>query len=197
MALFVVSLYVHIHLFSILNDNSLFERAIQTIGDDYLAQTLWDKYIEFELSQEEYVNVFSLYTRLVYVPLKALPQYWEQCKNFINSKLPTQILSPEEYAYYASIGDVEQQRKEIIATREKLYEETYAELTRRNIFEQGIERPYFHVQPLGTNELNAWRQYLENDEEKCDENRVIKLYERCLVACVSICSCSFVCICFY
>jgi len=162
---------------------SLFERAIEKIGDDYLAQILWDKYIEFEESQEEYANVFSLYTRVLYIPLKALDQYWDKLMRFASSRPTSVLLTGEELAQYESYGDEDARKRELINTRERIYQQTSVELKRRNEFEQGIERPYFHVQPLGVNELSTWRRYLENEADKCDEDRVVKLYERCLIAC--------------
>jgi pre-mRNA-processing factor 39 len=57
----------------------VFERAADKVGTDYLAQSLWDKYLDFELSQKEFVNVTHLYTRVLAVPLEALSKYFERC----------------------------------------------------------------------------------------------------------------------
>lgn len=65
----------------------LFENAVRMVGTDALgANILWDKYIEFESSQEEYGRVVMLYTRLFHVPLQALPHYWER---YDHSRLET------------------------------------------------------------------------------------------------------------
>ncbi len=56
----------------------LYERAADLVGSDYLAQTLWDKYLEFELSQKEYINVSRLYRRILGLPLEALAKYAER-----------------------------------------------------------------------------------------------------------------------
>jgi len=56
----------------------LFERAIEKVGTDYLAQSLWDKYLEYELSQKDFTNVTRLYTRVLSIPLEALSKYYER-----------------------------------------------------------------------------------------------------------------------
>ena len=49
----------------------LFERALETVATDYLAHQLWDKYIEFEVSQEEFGLVAKLYASCL-APSQAL-----------------------------------------------------------------------------------------------------------------------------
>ncbi|EFC35474.1 predicted protein, partial [Naegleria gruberi] len=51
---------------------NLFEKAIQIIGNDYYARTLWENYIEFEISQDEYEKVVKLYKRAIQVPCRDL-----------------------------------------------------------------------------------------------------------------------------
>ena len=123
------------------SSKSLFERAITTVGDDYLASTLWDKYIEFEESQEEYARVLQLYTRVLSIPLKSLQQYWERMTRFISTKSTSVLLSSEELTQLdASISssspnttiDEEARIRELISVREKIYGETSGEWRRRS-----------------------------------------------------------------
>src|SRR5690606_33055680 len=108
------------------------------IGDDYLAHTLCDKYIEFEESQEEFSNVFSLYTRVLYIPLKSLEQYWDRMIRFASTRPTNVLLSSEEFSQLEStVADEESRKRELVNAREKIYEQTSVELKRRNEFEQG------------------------------------------------------------
>ncbi|OSS54606.1 hypothetical protein B5807_01651 [Epicoccum nigrum] len=50
-------------------------------------------------------------------------------------------------------------------------------------FEQAIRRPYFHVTKLDDAELTNWHKYLDFEEKQRDYERIVFLYERCLVAC--------------
>lgn len=53
----------------------LFERGVSLVGTDYLSHLLWDKYIEFEYSQQEWSRLAQIYTRIVQIPLQHLDRY--------------------------------------------------------------------------------------------------------------------------
>jgi len=46
-----------------------------------------------------------------------------------------------------------------------------------------IKRPYFHVKPLERCQLKNWKEYLDFEIEQGDQERIIILFERCLIAC--------------
>lgn len=46
-----------------------------------------------------------------------------------------------------------------------------------------IKRPYFHVKPLERCQLKNWQEYLDFEIEQGDQERIITLFERCLIAC--------------
>ena len=50
-------------------------------------------------------------------------------------------------------------------------------------FESGIRRPYFHVKELDSTQLVVWSRYLDFAERSGSREQVVKLFERCLVAC--------------
>jgi pre-mRNA-processing factor 39 len=64
-------------------------------------------------------------------------------------------------------------------------QESMAELTRRKVFEDVIKRPYFHVKPLPSSQLQAWDSYVDYILKKEDAGAIVRLFERCLVACAS------------
>lgn len=50
-------------------------------------------------------------------------------------------------------------------------------------FEEGIKRPYFHVKPLEKAQLKNWKEYLEFEIENGTHERVVVLFERCVISC--------------
>ena len=46
-----------------------------------------------------------------------------------------------------------------------------------------LKRPYFHVKPLERVQLKAWREYLDFELAQGNQNRIIVLFERCMIAC--------------
>lgn len=45
-----------------------------------------------------------------------------------------------------------------------------------------IKRPYFHVKPLEKSQLKNWKDYLDFEIEAGDHERVVILFERCMIA---------------
>lgn len=46
-----------------------------------------------------------------------------------------------------------------------------------------IKRPYFHVKPLEQCQLSNWKDYLDFEIKEGNQERIILLFERCLIAC--------------
>ncbi|XP_034037762.1 pre-mRNA-processing factor 39 isoform X2 [Thalassophryne amazonica] len=103
-------------------------------------------------------------------------------------------------------------RDQVLANRDKVYQQNEGEVRNRWQFEDAIKRPYFHVKPLDRLQLRAWHSYLDweiaqlttntkdpnqegsevttQGEEGSeagvvvhDDHRVRILFERCLIAC--------------
>ncbi|KAL0269665.1 UNVERIFIED_CONTAM: hypothetical protein PYX00_007316 [Menopon gallinae] len=74
-------------------------------------------------------------------------------------------------------------RERIISTRRKIHKVTIAAVAARWNYEEGIKRPYFHVKPLERCQLKNWKEYLDFETEQGNQDRIITLYERCLIAC--------------
>lgn len=53
------------------------------------------------------------------------------------------------------------------------------------MFEDAIKRPYFHVKPLPSSQLQAWDSYIDYILKKDDAGAIVRLFERCLVACAN------------
>ncbi|XP_066601471.1 pre-mRNA-processing factor 39 isoform X2 [Prorops nasuta] len=74
-------------------------------------------------------------------------------------------------------------REKIISSRRKMHKANVNAVAARWSFEEGIKRPYFHVKPLERCQLKNWKEYLDFEIEQKDQNRIIILFERCLIAC--------------
>ena len=153
---------------SLKNLYSLFERGAASVGNDILAGSiLWDKYIEFESSQEEFARVAQIYHRILHVPLLSLANYWERCasahciafvyenvltvpsirfKLFASSRPVAEVATAEERAYFASQGvtDENEQRTRLLASREEVFRRSTEEANKRRPFESNVCRAYCH-----------------------------------------------------
>ncbi|XP_038073858.1 pre-mRNA-processing factor 39-like isoform X2 [Patiria miniata] len=74
-------------------------------------------------------------------------------------------------------------RKKVLESRGAVYRQTEQEVSKRWAYEEGIRRPYFHAKPLEKSQLKNWREYLDFETANGTHERVLILYERCLVAC--------------
>lgn len=77
--------------------------------------------------------------------------------------------------------------RDVRAKIDSMYYEVFTvtqnEVSKRWTYESEIKRPYFHVTELEHSQLNNWRKYLDLEEAEGDYNRIVCLYERCLVTC--------------
>lgn len=90
------------------------------------------------------------------------------------SKVDKDMMSEEE---------IELMRKKIIENRKVLFNANEIEVGKRWMFEEGIKRPYFHVKALERAQLRNWKEYLDFEIQNGTHERVIILFERCLIAC--------------
>ncbi|KAL8055272.1 hypothetical protein ABFS82_04G045800 [Erythranthe guttata] len=185
----------------------LFERALAYVGTDYLCFPLWDKYMEYEISQNDWPRIATIYTRVLEIPNQQLDRYFEGFKELVASRPLSELRTAEEVAanseaasqenegelppnsaeqsskaVSASLKDAEELEK-YIAIREEIYRKAKDSDSKIIGFETAIRRPYFHVRPLNVAELENWHNYLDFIEGGDDFNKVVKLYERCLIAC--------------
>ncbi|BBH10134.1 Tetratricopeptide repeat-like superfamily protein, partial [Prunus dulcis] len=187
----------------------LFERGLAYVGTDYLSFPLWDKYIEYEYMQQEWGRLAMIYSRILENPNQQLDRF----KELAGSRPLSELRTAEEAAAAAGAhsegGDqvngeevgsdvAEQSPKPVsgglteaedlekyITIREEMYKKAKEFDSKIISFETAIRRPYFHVRPLNVAELENWNNYLDFIEREGDFNKVVKLYERCLIACAN------------
>ncbi|GLU07813.1 hypothetical protein SLE2022_247590 [Rubroshorea leprosula] len=186
----------------------LFERGLEYVGSDYLSFPLWDKYIEYEYMHQEWGRLAMIYTRILETAIQHLDKYFNSFKELAGSRPLSELRTAEEAAAIAvsgagglenegevppggaekpiSTGLTEAEELEkYISIREEMYKKAKEFDSKIVGFETAIRRPYFHVRPLSVAELENWHYYLDFIEGEGDFNKVVKLYERCLIACAN------------
>lgn len=91
----------------------------------------------------------------------------------------------EENTFLSDVSEKELSliKETIIELKYKIHKETGKEIAKRQVFEEGIKRPYFHVKPLEKCQIENWKNYIAFEKEAGDHQRIVVLYERCLIAC--------------
>ncbi|XP_052202218.1 pre-mRNA-processing factor 39-2 isoform X2 [Diospyros lotus] len=186
----------------------LFKRAMSFVGKDYLCYHLWNKYIEFEVSQQQWTNLARIYVQNMKFPTKSLHRYYENFKKFVaiadEEMKQHKISIPESEPESVTDRAVRRHEDEVSCLvndlldpstgcfsykplqkykciGETFYQEA-CDLERKiHCFETNIRRSYFHVMPLDDNQLQNWHQYLDFVEKQDDFDWAVKLYERCLI----------------
>ncbi|EDW81510.1 uncharacterized protein Dwil_GK12105 [Drosophila willistoni] len=101
------------------------------------------------------------------------------------SLVPAKVATTIDFSDLSTLVDEEIAaiKDKVISARRKIHKVTVGAVTARWSFEEGIKRPYFHVKPLERAQLKNWKDYLDFEIEKGDRERVLVLFERCLIAC--------------
>ncbi|CAL4921418.1 unnamed protein product [Urochloa decumbens] len=184
----------------------LFERGLAYVGTDYRSNSLWDEYIKYEESLQAWSHLAVIYTRILEHPILQLDRYFNCLKELASTRGLLEILTAEEASAYgvasenstqaldgeAHPDDPDKSSKpeaenlaKYVSMREEMYKKAKEYESKIIGFELAIRRPYFHVKPLDNPELENWHNYLDFIEKEEDINKVIKLYERCVIACAS------------
>mmetsp|Transcript_19755 Transcript_19755/g.55127 ORF Transcript_19755/g.55127 Transcript_19755/m.55127 type:complete len:737 (+) Transcript_19755:15-2225(+) len=177
---------------------SVYERGVAVCSSDYLAHSLWDKYIHYEEEQGAGVAVTALYSRVLQCPLRELPRYMQSLKSFVQGRAASEIMPQEEME--ALMSSLQTQKEQQAATaaqaqapegeappavvdtsvsdedikaawlakREESMAAAKAVADDRKPFEESIKRTYFHVKPLDASQLANWVRYLDHMESKKD-----------------------------
>ncbi|KAI9890012.1 MAG: hypothetical protein M1814_004528 [Vezdaea aestivalis] len=181
----------------------LFERAALNVGLDFLAHVFWDKYLEFEERAEAPDKVFSILDRVVNIPMHQYARYFERYRQLahgrpLNELQPTDVVTqfrqdieteaaggaPPGATQPLSEAELEQRvRARVDELNLETFNRTQTETMKRWQYESEIKRPYFVVTELDDPQLANWRKYLDYEEEEGSFQRIVFLYERCLITC--------------
>ncbi|KAL5774092.1 hypothetical protein ACOSP7_011649 [Xanthoceras sorbifolium] len=192
----------------------LFRRGISFVGKDYLCHTLWDKYLEFEFSQQQWSNLAHMYIQALKFPSKKLNRYYDsfkklaaawkeelECQSDCAIEIQSEFVPESEVRTYYKDDEISSVIHDLLDPSDSLArskalqkyiligEQIYKEASRLDekihCFETHIRRPYFHVKPLDPSQLENWHDYLNFAEKQGDFDWVVKLYERCLIPCAN------------
>ncbi|KAL9671788.1 hypothetical protein QQ045_009361 [Rhodiola kirilowii] len=187
-----------------------FKRGLSYIERDYLCHTLWDKYIEFEFSQQNWSALAYIYIQILRYPKRMLHDYYDRFTQLVAmfkeemerqgtfvAEIDSVVANGSSTVYtddelLSIIKDLLDDSDNLPKTKAwqkyKLFGESLHRQSCRldekiHCFENQICRTYFHIKPLNAKELENWHQYLDFVEEQGDFDWAVKLYERCLIPC--------------
>ncbi|XP_077143801.1 pre-mRNA-processing factor 39-like isoform X2 [Ranitomeya variabilis] len=186
----------------------VFKDAMDSCGMDYRSDELWNLYIEYELKHDHFREAMTLYNRVLNIPTQSYQMHYERCKFLISTRSPVEFLTAEELnAFYAKMqaendypvamedlasedigdslseADVQKIRQHFLDTREQMYLRNEMEVQKRSAFEDGIKQLYFVSMPLNIKQLQNWRKYLTFEKSQGQHDRIVVLFERCLIPC--------------
>ncbi|XP_073514680.1 pre-mRNA-processing factor 39-like isoform X2 [Phyllobates terribilis] len=187
----------------------VFKDAIDSCGMDYRSDELWSRYIEYETKHNNFKEAMMLYNRVLNIPTLRYQTHFERCKILISTRSPVEFLTMEELsAIYTRIqaendnyqvamedlpsddiadslteADVQKIRQHFLDTREQMFLLNEMQVQKRSAFEDGIKRLYFFSTPLNIKQLQNWRKYLTFEMSQGLHDRIVVLFERCLMPC--------------
>ncbi|PIN01252.1 mRNA processing protein [Handroanthus impetiginosus] len=190
----------------------LFGKAISFVGKDYFCHVLWDKYMKYEFSQEGWSFLAQSYIQALRFPTKKLHFYYDNFKQFVanleeemeyekNNSTEVDEVSVPCAAAEISRDEISLVIKDLLDSSdrslkskaldryrsigEEFYQEACQVDEKVKYFETKIQRRYFHVTPLGDDEISNWHLYLDFIEKQDNLDSAVKLYERCLIPCAN------------
>eukprot|EP00256_Glycine_max_P069069 XP_025983664.1 pre-mRNA-processing factor 39 isoform X3 [Glycine max] len=163
--------------------------------------------------QQDWARLAVIYTRILENPNQQLDRYFSSFKELAGNRPLSELRTADEAAAVAGVaseatgqateGEVHpdgaerspksvsaglteaEELEKYIAIREEMYKKAKEFDSKIIGFETAIRRPYFHVRPLNVGELENWHNYLDFIEREGDLSKIVKLYERCVIACAN------------
>ncbi|POM79976.1 Pre-mRNA-processing factor 39, partial [Phytophthora palmivora] len=167
----------------------LLERAMDACGADPLAGPLWELYIQLETVNNDMPRLNQVFKRIMYQPLRNLEEFWEKYNQFVLAQQLSALATTEEQKALVDSGeelmDEGLLRVKIVNAVEAVKNKTMEDIYRRQAFEAGIDRSYFHVTPVAEAAMKNWHSYLDFEEAAGNYERCQTLYERCLISCAN------------
>ncbi|XP_023326591.1 uncharacterized protein LOC111700016 [Eurytemora carolleeae] len=187
------------------------EKAIATCGIEYRSDSLWEYFIEREIEAKNLRFATDLFRRVISIPTKLYNKHWDNFIAHVRDHHPRDILQYEDYESLRKLTcrelqltyrpdpvvQPEQERKvelpedklkagmkeRLVASLVVAHETTEARVDEMYMFEEKLKRNYFHVKPLDHKQLKTWDMYLDYEIRKGDHERIVVLFERCLIPC--------------
>ncbi|TYZ66630.1 hypothetical protein PybrP1_002244 [[Pythium] brassicae (nom. inval.)] len=164
------------------------ESAVTACGSDPMAGPLWDSYITLETVNNDMLRLNDVFKRIMHHPLSNVEEFWEKYNQFVLAQQLSTLATTDELSAIAGEDELMDEgllRVKVVNSVEAVKNRTIEGMYRRQAFEGGIDRSYFHVTPVGDAALKNWHRYLDYEEVTGDDARCEVLYERCLIACAN------------
>ncbi|RLN93671.1 hypothetical protein BBJ28_00003630 [Nothophytophthora sp. Chile5] len=169
----------------------VYERGVQAVRHSV---DMWMKYCEFLIhtlqSPNDMPRLNQVFKRIMHQPLRNLEEFWEKYNQFVLAQQLQTLATMEEQK--ALVGDEDDElmdegllRVKIVNAVETEKNKSVEGIYRRQAFEAGIDRSYFHVTPVSDAALKNWHSYLDFEEAAGETARCETLYERCLISCAN------------
>lgn len=138
--------------------------------------------------QNDMVRLNHVFKRIMHHPLSNVEEFWEKYNQFVLAQQLSTLATTDELDAIAGEDEMMDEgllRVKVVNSVEAVKNRTIEGMYRRQAFEGGIDRSYFHVTPVGDAALKNWHRYLDYEEAAGDDARCEVLYERCLIACAN------------
>eukprot|EP00800_Vazella_pourtalesii_P020097 TRINITY_DN7000_c0_g1_i12.p1 TRINITY_DN7000_c0_g1~~TRINITY_DN7000_c0_g1_i12.p1 ORF type:complete len:768 (-),score=146.88 TRINITY_DN7000_c0_g1_i12:778-3081(-) len=174
---------------------TLYDRSLVTAGYEFRSDLLWEAAIHFHEMQGQTVKVFSLLRQLIATPTQLYKKHYQRYESYLSTHSTRALVSEEEFTSLSEQIESNQHRNEGSSSIEEMVREslldqgrqihaaTEDEISLRLPYEEKIKRPYFHVQPLEESQLQTWRSYLDFEISRKYKDRIVFLFERCMIVC--------------
>uniref|UniRef100_A0A671EBY3 Pre-mRNA-processing factor 39 n=1 Tax=Rhinolophus ferrumequinum TaxID=59479 RepID=A0A671EBY3_RHIFE len=156
-----------------------FEHAVLAAGTDFRSDRLWEMYINWENEQGNLREVTAIYDRILGIPTQLYSHHFQRFKEHVQNNLPRDLLTGDQFI---------QLRRELASVNGHSGDDGPPGDDMPSGIEDitdpaKIKRPYFHVKPLEKAQLKNWKEYLEFEMENGTHERVVVLFERCVISC--------------
>lgn len=133
------------------------------------------------------IRLNAVFKRIMHQPLSNVAEFWEKYNHFVLAQQLQTLATTDELSALAGDEEMDEGllRVKVVNSVEVVKNQTLEGMFRRQAFEAGIDRSYFHVTPVGESALKNWHNYLDFEEQSGDADRCEALYERCLIACAN------------
>ncbi|PQM37346.1 uncharacterized protein Pyn_39710 [Prunus yedoensis var. nudiflora] len=181
----------------------LFQRGMSFVGKDYSCHTLWDKYIEFEYSQQQGVRWPRFTSKLLDFLPKSCIVFMKvepfRCCSYkawfhVFFSLKKFAASCEEEMKCQSSFTVDLQSETVLDSEAPtFYRDDEIALVAKDLLDPAIgleslkhcKNTYMSESSCIRKHLENWHHYLDFVEIQGDFDWAVKLYERCLIPCAN------------
>lgn len=169
------------------------EIASSYIGNQFLSHVFWDKFIEFEKSENSDLGslvLLRIYLKIIRIPLHQYARYYQEFLALLPEFRVDDILHNEELEIALDPNDSEENKRIAIQQHfNAVFAQTQQYVTEIWEYESKIQVSYFNLVNLPKEEIVNWDNYLnyqidkfsKSPDSKLLKQQTISVFERCLI----------------